>query len=71
MATHAVRHLVGNAGGTARLIKEISGIVIRVANRGNEEACVALFGPAWRVDAAYAIAEAVAKGAWSLPHHLK
>ena len=71
VATHAVRHLVGKGGGTARLIEEICGVIVGVGDRGDGEAYVALFGPEQRVDAARAIVEAVARGAWSLPHRLK
>ena len=71
MATHAVRHLVGKGGGTARLIEEICGVIVGVGDRGDGEAYVALFGPEQRVDAARAIVEAVARGAWSLPPRLK
>ena len=71
MAAHAVRHLVGKGGHTARIIEEICGVIVGVGDRGDGEAYVRLFGPEKRVDAARAIVEAVARGAWSLPHRLK
>ena len=71
VAAYAVRHMVGKGGGTTRLIKDISNIIVRVDDRGDGEAYVVLFGPEQRVDAARAIVEAVARGVWSLPHRLK
>ena len=71
MAAHAVRHLMGKGGGTARLIEDICGVIVGVGDRGDGEAYVALFGPQQRVNAARAIVEAVVRGAWSLPHRLK
>ena len=66
-----VPHVVGKGGHTARLIKEISGVIVGVGNRGDGDAYVMLLGPKWRVDAAMAIVAVVVEGAWSLPRHLK
>ena len=65
-------HVVGKGGHTARLIEEITGVIVGVGDRGDGEAYVMLFGPERRVDAALAIVKAVAGGgAWSLPRRLK
>ena len=71
MATHAVWHLLGKGGGATRLIEDICGVIVGMGDRGDGEAYVALYGPEQHVDAAWAIVEALVKGAWSLPRHLK
>ena len=71
MAADAVPHVVGKGGHTARLIEEITGVIVGVGDRGDREAYVTLFGLERRVDAALAIVKAVAGGAWSLPRRLK
>ena len=71
MAADVVPHVVGKGGHTARLIEEITGVIVGVGDRGDGEAYVTLFGPEWRVDAAMAIVQVVEGGAWSLPCHLK
>ena len=71
VAADAVPHVVGKGGHTARLIEEITGVIVGVGDRGDGEAYVTLFGPERRVDAALAIVKAVAGGAWSLPRRLK
>ena len=71
VAADAVPHVVGKGGHTARLIEEISGVIVGVGDRGDGTAYVTLFGPKRRVDAAVAIVRAVAGGAWSLPRRLK
>ena len=63
VVAHAVRHLVGKGGTTARLIEDISGVIVGVADQRDEEAFVMLFGPKRRVDAARAIVEAMVNGA--------
>ena len=62
MAADAVRHLVGKGGNTARLIEEITGVIVGVGDRGDGEAYVTLFGPERRVNAAMAIVDAVSRG---------
>ena len=71
VAAHTVCHLVGKGGGTTRLIEDICSVIVAVGDRGDGEAYIALFGPEQRMDAARVIVEAVARGAWSLPHCLK
>ena len=71
VAADAVPHVVGKSGHTARLIEDITGVIVGVGDRGDGEAYVTLFGPEGRVDVAIAIVRAVAGGAWSLPRRLK
>ena len=71
VAADAVPHVVGKGRHTARLIEEITGVIVGVGDRGDGEAYVTLFGPEWRVDVALAIVKAVAGGARSLPRRLK
>ena len=72
VAADAVRHLVGKGRNTARLIEDITGVIVGVGDRGNSEAYATLFGPKRRVEAARVLVDAVSRGgAWSLPHHLK
>lgn len=52
MAANAVRHLVGKGSGIARLIEEIAGVIVAVADRGDSETYVALVGPERHVNAA-------------------
>ena len=67
MAADAVRHLVGKGGNTARLIEEITGVIVGVGDRGDGEAYVTLFGPERRVNAAMAIVDAVSRGGGLVP----
>ena len=62
VAVDAVPHVVGKGGHTARLIEEITGVIVGVGDRGDGEAYVTLFEPERRVDAALAIVKAVAGG---------
>ena len=71
MAADAVPHVVGKSRHTARLIKDFSGVMVGVGDRGNGEAYVTLFGPKRRVDAAGATVAVVARGLWSFPRRLK
>ena len=66
MAANTVPHVVGKGGHTARLIEEITGVIVGVGERGDGEAYVTLFGPERHVDAAIAIVRAVA-GGWLGP----
>ena len=71
VAAHAVRHLVGKSGTTARLIEDICGIIFGVCDAGDGTASVTLFGPDKHLEAARVIVEAMETGAWSLPRRLK
>ena len=71
VAAHAVRHLVGKSGTTARLIEDICGIILGVCDAGDGTASVTLFGPDKHLEAARVIVEAMETGAWSLPRRLK
>ena len=71
VAANVVPHVVGRGGHTARLIEDITGIIVGVGDRGGGEAYVTLFGPERHVDAAMAIVRVVVGGAWSLPCRLK
>ena len=71
VAADAVPHVVGKGRHTARLIEEITGVIVGVGDSGDGEAYVTLFGPERRVDAAIAIVRMVAGGAWFLPCRLK
>ena len=55
-------HVVGKGGHTARLIEDITGVIVGVGDRGDGEAYVTLFGLEQRADAAMAIVRAVAGG---------
>ena len=65
------RHLVGKGGNTAWLIEDICGVIVAMGDRGDGEEYVVLFGPEQRVDAAQAVVEEVARGAWSFSRRLK
>ena len=72
VAADAMPHVVGKGGHTARLIQEITGVIVGVGDRGDGEAYVTLFGPERHVDAAMAIVRVVVGGgAWCLPRRLK
>ena len=71
VAPHAVRHIVGKGGTTARLIESICGIIVGVSDEDDGTAVVTLFGPGKRIKAARVIIQAMEKGAWSLPRRLK
>ena len=62
VAANAVPHVVGKGGHTARLIEDISGVIVGVGDGGDREAYVTLFGLERRVDAARVIVAAVAGG---------
>ena len=71
VAPHAVRHIVGKGGTTARLIESICGIIVGVSDGDDGTGLVTLFGPGKRIKAARVIIQAMEKGAWSLPRRLK
>ena len=60
-------HLVGKGGNTARLIEEITGVIVGVGDRGDREAYVTLFGPERRVEAARVLVDAVSRGGGLVP----
>ena len=62
MVADAVPYVVGKGGYTARLIEDITGVIVGVGDRGDGEGYVMLFGPERRVDAALVIVKAVAGG---------
>ena len=65
-----IPHLVGKGGTTIRMIEDIIGVIIRVTDCDDGQACVSIVGPEHRIAAARPVIQSVARGARSLLHRI-
>ena len=66
----AIPYLVGKGGSMVRLIEELTGIIVGVADTEDGEVVVTFLGPALRVMATQAVIQCLARGGGSLLHYL-